>query len=288
MVCYYYYMVENITIDTVVRNEVDLLVFIGIWHVVAMLCKDFEINRLKKKEQYKVILICMIIGVVASTVILFILWPILAAFGVEIALIDTDHQKLKFLFQGLYIILNMVICVLPLFNNFFFFLSDGIFLSQLTCIYLANELSMSCLLVVLPFLFVVHNHFLVRGIKNYSRDMEAKKLSFVRLIGRHDATFLFVMNSLFTFFFNLVDIFVQNYAYGFNFWYLFYAYFTFEYLMDSKVIATWFKWLSFLSVIVYTAVYCYTLTYMANPFPDRTFPLYPAVEPLVEESGADL
>mmetsp|Transcript_45852 Transcript_45852/g.33599 ORF Transcript_45852/g.33599 Transcript_45852/m.33599 type:complete len:150 (+) Transcript_45852:795-1244(+) len=149
---------------------------------------------------------------------------------------------------------------------------------------------MSALLVCLPFLFVMHNHFLVRGIRNYARDMEAKKLSFVRLIGRHDATFLFVMNSLFTFFFNLVDFFVQNYAYAINFWYLIYAYFTFEYIMDSKVISRFFKWFSFLSFIAYAGLYCYTLTYMANPQPDRTYPLYdPNKPPETEEvQGGEL
>ena len=123
-------------------------------------------------------------------------------------------------------------------------------------------------------LFVIQNHHLVKGIKNYSRDLDNKKLSFVRLVGRHDATFLYVMNSLFTFFFNLVDFFAQNYMIGVNFWYFLYAYFTFEYLMDSKRISPWFKWLSFLSVLVYAGVFCYTLQYIANPNPERTYPLY--------------
>lgn len=100
---------------------------------------------------------------------------------------------------------------------------------------------MTVLLAILPFLFVVQNHCLVRGIKNYQRDQEAKKLSFVRMVGKHDATFLFVIYSLFTFLFNLVDFFCHSYYFGINFWYLIYAYCTFESLMDTKQISRLFK-----------------------------------------------
>ncbi len=140
--------------------------------------------------------------------------------------------------------------------------------------YLVNELSMTALLAILPYLFVVQNHLLVRGIKNFARDQENKKLSFVRMIGRHDATFLFVIYSLFTFLFNMVDFFCHSYYFGINFWYLIYAYCSFEKLMESKTISTCFKWVSFFSVIFYTAGYCYSLTFLENPFPNREFPLY--------------
>jgi hypothetical protein len=103
------------------------------------------------------------------------------------------------------------------------------------------------------------------------------------MVGRHDATFLFVIYSIFTFLFNLVDFFTHNYYFGINFWYLIYAYCTFETLMESKKISFVLKWISFFSVVIYTATYCYSLTYLENPFPERSFPLY---DPNKNVSGA--
>lgn len=94
------------------------------------------------------------------------------------------------------------------------------------------------------------------------------------MIGRHDATFLFVIYSLFTFLFNMVDFFCHSYYFGINFWYLVYAYCSFEKLMESKNISLVFKWISFFSVLIYTAGYCYSLTFLENPFPNREYPLY--------------
>ena len=164
--------------------------------------------------------------------------------------------------------MNVAISVFPLVNNFMFFLSDGIILSQLTTLYLYNEFSMSALLTILPCLFVLQNHGLIKGIKNFTRDEQNSKLSFVRLIGRHDAVFLYVIYTLFTLLFNIVDFFSSNYIFGINFWYLIYALYVFGRLMDNKKI-NGLKIASFISVILYVTFYCYTLQYRANPFPDR-------------------
>mmetsp|Transcript_45852 Transcript_45852/g.33600 ORF Transcript_45852/g.33600 Transcript_45852/m.33600 type:complete len:134 (+) Transcript_45852:360-761(+) len=129
MVVYYYYMVEKVALENLVDNYVAFGMFVGVWHVVAMFCKNFEINRLKKNEKNKEVIIVSMIVVIGGTIIMFILWPILAAVGVEAALIETDYQKAKFIYEAFYIVLNMVSCALPLFNNFFFFISDGIILS---------------------------------------------------------------------------------------------------------------------------------------------------------------
>ena len=94
------------------------------------------------------------------------------------------------------------------------------------------------------------------------------------MIGRHDATFLFVIYSLFTFLFNVVDFFAHSYYFGINFWYLIYAYCTFESLMESKTISWGFKLISFISVILYTAGYCYSMTFLDNPTKNRLYPLY--------------
>lgn len=136
---------------------------------------------------------------------------------------------------------------------------------------------MSALLTILPFLFVVQNHGLIKGIKNFSRDETNAKLSFVRLIGRHDAVFLFVIYTLFTVLFNIVDFFSSNYIFAVNLWYLVYALYVFGRLMDNKKIGG-LKFISFLSVILYGVIYCYTLTYHQNPFPNRKYPLYNPIQ----------
>ena len=95
----------------------------------------------------------------------------------------------------------------------------------------------------------------------------------MRLIGRHDAVFLFVIYTLFAFMFNLVDLISTNYIFAVNFWYLIYALYVFGRLMDNKKIGK-LKYLSFASVLVYSAVYIYTIRSHSQPFPERTFPLY--------------
>ena len=113
----------------------------------------------------------------------------------------------------------------------------------------------------------------MKGINNFLRDETDSKLSFVRLIGRHDAVFLFVIYTLFTFMFNLVDLISTNYIFAVNFWYLIYALYVFGRLMDNKKINK-LKYLSFASVLLYAAIYLYTIRYHSQPFPERTYPLY--------------
>ena len=192
MVCVHYYIVENITVEEFVRNEQDLLVFIGCWHVVFMMYKNFEESRRKKNDNLKVLIAVMVIGFVASTALIILATPLLAWLDFGFTHLQTDYWFLRYLMMFLYIGFNIIINVFPLVNNFLFFLSDGIILSQIASIYLINEFSMSALLTILPFLFVLQNHGLIKGIKNFSRDENNHKLSFVRLIGRHDAVFLFV------------------------------------------------------------------------------------------------
>lgn len=157
-----------------------------------------------------------------------------------------------------YIAFNIAINVFPLVNNFMFFLSDGLILSQLTSLYLFNEFSMSALLTIMPILFVIQNHGLIKGIKNFARDETNQKLSFVRLIGRHDAVYLFVIYTLFTLLFNMVDTFASSYIFIVNLWYTLYALYVFGKLMDNKKIHS-LKYFSFLSILLYGAVYFYTL-----------------------------
>ncbi len=61
-----------------------------------------------------------------------------------------------------------------------------------------------------------------------------QKLSFVRLIGRHDAVFLFVVYTLFTVLFTLVDTFSRDFGFAINMWYLGYATYAFARLMEQK------------------------------------------------------
>lgn len=72
--------------------------------------------------------------------------------------------------------------------------------------------------------------------------------------------FLFVIYTFFTFLFNFVDFVSSDFKFGYNFWYLIYAIYIFGKLMEDKKISTLVKYVSFLSVVVYTAVYVYTLT----------------------------
>lgn len=260
LVIAHYYIVERIPMDQWVHNEEAFLKFILFWHVIFMNFKAFEESRRKKNDQHIHIIAFIAGSLTVLTVLIFLSTPFLAWFDSKWTRIENSYYSLRYIMMFLYILMNVVINIFPLVNNFMFFLSDGLILSQLTSLYLFNEFSMSALLTILPVLFVLQNHGLIKGIKNFLRDETDSKLSFVRLIGRHDAVFLFVIYTVFAFMFNIVDLISTNYIFAVNFWYLIYALYVFGRLMDNKKIDK-LKYVSFLSVLIYAAVYLYTVSY---------------------------
>ena len=217
----------------------------------------------------------MCVGGLSVAVIL--LTPILAWFKFSIAAsLDVSFWGCRYMFMLIYLVFNAGISIFPHTFNFLFFLTDGALLSQLTSLYLYNEMSMTCLLNLLPIFFVLHNHLLVVGIQGFTRDEQAQRLSFVRLIGRHDAVFLFVVYSLFTVLFTLVDTLSKDFRFGVNMWYLGYATYAFARLMEQKKAQGKGLWVvSLMSVAVFTVVYLLTLkNFSVNPHPERTFPLF--------------
>jgi hypothetical protein len=91
--------------------------------------KILERTRIKKNEKYKEAIVGFGIILGVGTVLTMIIMPILAAYNVPIAIIETDYWGSRFTYMFFYIAFNILICALPLFNNFMFFLSDGIILS---------------------------------------------------------------------------------------------------------------------------------------------------------------
>ena len=125
------------------------------WHIVFMNFKSAEESRRKKTENVRVANVGLVILLAAFTLLVLVLTPFIAWFNCDITQLKTDYWALRYMLMFFYILFNVIINVFPLVNNFLFFLTDGIILSQLTSIYLANEFSMSALLTILPFLFVL-------------------------------------------------------------------------------------------------------------------------------------
>ena len=98
----------------------------------------------------------------------------------------------------------------------------------------------------------------------------------MRLIGRHDAVFLFVVYSLFTVLFTVVDAVSKDFRFGLNLWYIAYAIYAFARLMEQKKAQGKGLWIvSLMSVAVFSAVYLLTMkNFSVNPHPERTFPLF--------------
>lgn len=119
--------------------------------------KIFQENKRKKEEPLDLLhvsaLICLVFGI--YTVLTLLLTPILAWFGAQSTQIDISYYKSRYIYMGLYIVLNIVNATFPLVRNFMFFVTDGLLLSQITSLYLFNEYSMSALLSILPLLFVI-------------------------------------------------------------------------------------------------------------------------------------
>lgn len=285
MVLMHYTVVEKIDYfeHGLRQNESSFIQLVVVWHLVFMNLKIGEEGRRFKYAIHQTIIIgiCGFFGI--STVLTVLFTPILSWFSFSCTHLETTYWSLRYLMVFFYIAFNVLISLFPHVHNFLFLVSDGLVLSQLASLYLFNEFSMSALLTCLPVLFVLHNHLLVKGIRNFVRDEQAGKMSFVRLIGRHDAVFLFVIYSLFTALFILVDTFSADYRLACNMWYFVYALYAFGKLMggDNKNIQSkWLYRLSLLSVLVFTAVYVFTLKGQKNPFPNREFPLFKLPEAL--------
>lgn len=195
-------------------------------------------------------------GFVAIPAVITILTtPVLAWLQSRVTQLDTDYWTTRYLMTLLYILFNCASSVFPHVHNFLFLLSDGLVLSQLTSLYLYNEFSMSALLTTLPVLFVIQNHLLITGLSRFA-EYEAKgKLTFVRLIGRHDAVFLFVVYSIFAALFTLVDACSKpDIRLATNGWYLVWALYAFGKLMEHKQ-AKWLPRFSLLTVAIFIAVH---------------------------------
>ena len=125
---YYYTIVEDIPQEEILPNQKELLIFILVWHYVFMVFKNYQIEKLKNNQRYRIPLTAIGILAFLFVVLSLILWPIFSAVSMEIATIDTSYNKTRFTYLGFYIVLNILGNVLPLFNTFFFFISDGILL----------------------------------------------------------------------------------------------------------------------------------------------------------------
>lgn len=120
-----------------------------------MLYKIVEETRRKKHIEHMPMIV-LIIGIMTVYIIgTFITTPFLAWYDSEETKIETSYYSQRYFLMAVYIIMNIVISVTPLVNNFMFFLSDGLILSQLASLYLFNEFSMCAMLTALPVLFVV-------------------------------------------------------------------------------------------------------------------------------------
>jgi len=154
----YYLYVEKIPYPLLVHNEANLFLFITYWHLMAMNFKIIEHSRREKIQIEKPARAFMIIFLAFIIMGQFLAKPILHCIKSPLVRFDSDIFYMRHVYQFLYILINILICVFPLVNNFAFFISDSIILSQLTSIYMANEHSMSALLASLPIMFAVQGH----------------------------------------------------------------------------------------------------------------------------------
>lgn len=233
LVLLHYHNVEQIPFEERVENEYYFISFVLFWHIVSMNFKVVEESRRRRNPEYQPIIPVIGILLAVLTAAFIILTPFLSYFNFKITHLQTSYYSLRYLMMFFYIVFNVLICAFPLVNNFLFFLSDGVILSQLASLYMVNEFSMTCFLNIVPVLFVIQNHMLIKGIMNFQKDEQKQKLSFVRLVGKHDAVFLFVIYSIFVFTLNFMDFVSTHNIYCLNFWYTLYAIYVFGKLMDG-------------------------------------------------------
>ena len=118
----------------------------------------------------KILTTIVVVILALFSVLTCLLSPILSWMNYKMYHLQTSYFTLRYIWMFFYILFNILINVFPLVNNFLFFMSDGIILSQLTTLYMYNEFSMSCFLTIIPVLFVIQNHHLIRGIANFAKD----------------------------------------------------------------------------------------------------------------------
>jgi hypothetical protein len=117
-------------------------------------------------------------------------------------------------------------------------------------------------------------YMIVHGIKKLKVDEDKGKMSFVRMVGKHDAIFLYLMFSIFTFIFNVIDFSTVTYSFASLIWFSVFTLYMFDRLMEDKDITMYHTFLSWFAMAAYCVHYVYLVNQMNNPWPKRSFPLF--------------
>ena len=189
LVVFYYDAVEQVPRSEVLtQNLKNLISFLFCQHFISMLPPhELPFNF----SQVPGIMKIVSIGSMATYALISLLWPLFTWIGFGFTQLDTDYVSVRFFYYALYMIaLNVV--RLPCQDLVVIFIADGYLLSQITCMLLYNELSLSCLtFCIAPWIFY---QVLLIALDVITYELEpTHKTCLVRLLGSHTSLFVMVM-----------------------------------------------------------------------------------------------
>jgi len=210
----FYTAIEKVPATEMLHQNIRTLSIFVLWqHVHCALHLNMEpilTNQRENALQYarRVGGTVFVYVVFFSTFVITLLWPFLSYYNFRMTSVDTDYYTLRYVYYFAYIVLNNL--RIASMDNVQMLLADGLLLSQITSMLLYNELSLKLALFLLtPFLFL-QNSKICYEVMVYQKE-RTRKSSFVRLLGAHDAIFVFLLFSFVICFINLIDAFAVNY-----------------------------------------------------------------------------
>ena len=118
--------------------------------------------------------------------------------------------------------------------NFFFFVSDGYILSQLCTLLFRGEFNFFAFVCSLPVFFALGQVLIAREVASFSQDTASKKMTFVRVIGKHDAVFFYVAFAVASILFSVMDLGANGYSAAGGVVFFLFSMWGFSNLMDGN------------------------------------------------------
>ena len=160
-----------------------------------------------------------------------IVWPVLCWFNFKVTQLDTDYFALRYLFNLVYIALQMI--PYRAIDNMQMFFGDGVLLTQIFSMLSYNRMSLSLIVFVSVPLILFQNCKLCIDVILYEKE-EFQKSSFVRLIGQHDSTYFIIVFSMLVSVLNILDAIAVDPIYAANLLYVPFVLYMFTAIMDTK------------------------------------------------------
>jgi len=179
--------------------------------------------------------------------------------------IERKNSFLKHFFNLLYVFLQLVngTPLGEMSQDFWYFIADTIFLSQICSIFLMDQANFSVFNSFTPIVLAILSFLLIRGLSINSADKS--RLCLVKTIGKHDAVFLILLYALVVLVLSVIDFFFDSYWAALGAIFFLHALIIFPGLMENKYGVAYVT--SLLLVVGMAVLQSFLMHSTPNPYP---------------------